>query len=113
VVRGWLGVALQPLSAELAQTLGVAGTAGALVSSTVPGSPAAAAGLQQNDVIVAFDKTPVQDYRHFQRLVVETPVGQQVTLEVLRKKERIRVDVKIAATPDDHRSMPESSPTRP
>ena len=41
VVRGWLGVALQPLSAELAQTLGLAGTNGAVVGSTIAGSPAA------------------------------------------------------------------------
>src|SRR5713226_2323621 len=65
VVRGWLGVSLQPLSPELADSLGVTGKQGAVVASTMPGGPAAAAGLQQGDVIVAFDKTPVEDYRHF------------------------------------------------
>ena len=58
VVRGWLGVALQPLSPDLAQSLGLDGTNGAVVGSTITGSPAAQAGLQQGDVIVAFDKTP-------------------------------------------------------
>src|SRR5499425_1497678 len=67
VVRGWLGVALQPLSPELAESLGLKDTTGALVASTMPGSPAATAGLQQGDVIVAFDKIPVEDYRHVQR----------------------------------------------
>src|SRR6185503_297848 len=51
VVRGWLGVALQPLSPDLAQSLGLAGTNGAVVGSTITGSPAAQAGLQQGDVI--------------------------------------------------------------
>src|SRR5499425_224679 len=67
VVRGWLGVALQPLSPDLAQSLGLDSTNGAVVGSTITGSPAARAGLQQGDVIVAFDKIPVEDYRHVQR----------------------------------------------
>ena len=99
VVRGWLGVALQPLSPELAQTLGVTG-GGALVASTIPGSPAAA-GLQQGDVIVAYDKAPVEDYRQLQRLVADTPVGKTVTLQVLRKKQRVDVTAKVAEVPDD------------
>ncbi|MBI2199998.1 MAG: trypsin-like peptidase domain-containing protein [Candidatus Rokubacteria bacterium] len=100
VVRGWLGVALQPLSPELAQTLGVTG-GGALVASTIPGSPAAAAGLQQGDVIVAYDKAPIEDYRQLQRLVADTPVGKTVTLQVLRKKQKIDVTAKVAEVPDD------------
>src|SRR6185295_9999354 len=86
VVRGWLGVSLQPLSADLAQSLGLEGTSGAVVGATITGSPAAQAGLEQGDVIVAFDKTPVEDYRHVQRLVAETRVGKSVTLQIVRKK---------------------------
>jgi hypothetical protein len=85
VVRGWLGVSLQPLSPELADSLGVTGKQGAVVASTMPGGPAAAAGLQQNDVILAFDKTPVEDYHHFQRLAAETRAGSKIVLQVLRK----------------------------
>src|SRR5215510_4955887 len=78
VVRGWLGVALQPLSPELAQTYGLNDTAGALVASTMPGSPAAGAGLAPNDVVVTFDGTPVDDYHHLQRLSAEAEVGKTV-----------------------------------
>ena len=53
VVRGWLGVALQPLSKELVQSLGLPRNEGALVASTIPGSPAAKAGLVQGDVILS------------------------------------------------------------
>ncbi len=101
VVRGWIGVALQPLSLELAQGLGLSGTNGAVVGSTITGSPAAAAGLQQGDVILAYDKVPVEDYRHVQRLVAETRVGKTVTLEVLRRKQKIDVPVTIAEVPDE------------
>jgi serine protease Do len=101
VVRGWLGVALQPLSPDLAQSLGLAGTNGAVVGSTITGSPAAQAGLQQGDVIVAYDNTPVDDYRHVQRLVAETRVGKSVTLQIVRKKQQIDVAVTVAEVPDE------------
>ncbi len=100
VVRGWIGVSLQPLTAELAEGLGVGGTAGAVVGSTIGDGPAAKAGLQQGDVILSYDKTPVEDYRHVQRLVAETPVGTIVTLEVLRKKQRVRVPITVAELPE-------------
>src|SRR6266498_5413185 len=60
VTRGWIGVALEPLSTELAQALGLHDTQGAVVARVYPGGPAAIAGLVQNDVIVTFDGTPVE-----------------------------------------------------
>jgi len=101
VIRGWLGVAVQPLTPELAQSLGANGTAGAVVASIYPKSPAADAGLQQGDLIVAFDRTPVEDYHHLQRLVAESEAGKSVTLGVLRKKQPVDVTAKIAETPGD------------
>jgi Do/DeqQ family serine protease len=113
VVRGWLGVALQPLSTDLAQSLGLDGTNGAVVGSTIAGSPAAQAGLEQGDVIVAFDKTPVEDYRHVQRLVAETRAGKSVTLQIVRKKQKMDVTVMIAETPEDTgRRAPTGPPTK-
>jgi len=100
VVRGWIGVALQPLSLELAQSLGLQGTDGAVVGSTIAGSPGAQAGLLQGDVILSYNKVPVEDYRHVQRLVAETAVGKTVTLEVLRKKQKVQVNVTVAEVPD-------------
>jgi serine protease Do len=109
-VRGWLGVALQPLSPDLAQSLGLAGTNGAVVGSTITGSPAAQAGLLQGDVIVAYDSTPVDDYRHVQRLVAETRVGKSVTLQIVRKKQKMDVAVTIAEVPDETARRPGPSP---
>ena len=104
VVRGWLGVSLQPLSAELAQSLGLSDTNGAVVGSTMAGGPAAKAGLLQGDVIVAFNKTPVEDYRHVQRLVADSPVGKTVTLEILRKKHKMEVPITVAEVPDPRKT---------
>jgi len=109
VVRGWLGVALQPLSPELAQSLGLEGTNGAVVGSTITGSPAAKAGLEQGDVIVAFDKTPVEDYRHVQRLVAEARVGKSVQLQIVRKKQKMDLTVTIAEVPEDSGRRPGAS----
>ena len=106
VVRGWLGVALQPLSPELVQTLGLSGTAGALVASTIPGSPAAQAGLQQGDVILAYDTIVIEDYPHVQRLVADTRVGKVVTLQVLRKKAKINLSVTVAEGPEEGSRRP-------
>ncbi|MGH7367542.1 MAG: S1C family serine protease, partial [Candidatus Rokuibacteriota bacterium] len=93
-----------------AQSLGLTGTNGAVVGSTITGSPAAQAGLLQGDVIVAYDKIPVEDYRHVQRLVAETRVGKSVTLQIVRKKQKMDVAITIAELPDDTPRRPGPSP---
>jgi Do/DeqQ family serine protease len=110
VTRGWIGVSLQPLTAELAQSLGLDGTKGAIVARVHPGSPADTAGLQPNDVITKFGTSPVDDYNHLQRLSSEAEPGTTVPLEVVRRKERKTVTLKIAESPD---ATPPSAPTVP
>jgi serine protease Do len=99
-MRGWLGVSLEPLSPELAQTLGLSDARGAVVARVHPGSPAAAAGLVQHDVIVAYDGSPVEDYQHLQRLSADTEVGRSVKVDIVRKKQRQTVALTIAEAPD-------------
>jgi len=103
VVRGWLGIAVQPVSPELAQSLGAPSATGAVVASVYPGSPAAEAGLQQGDLILAFGGTPVEDYHHLQRLVADAEVGKTVTLHLLRKKQAQDVQLRIGETPGEGR----------
>jgi Do/DeqQ family serine protease len=100
VTRGWIGVALEPLSTELAQALGLRDTHGAVVARVYPGSPAAVAGLVQNDVIVTFDGTPVEGYHHLQRLSADAEVGKTVKLGVVRSHERKSLELRIAEAPD-------------
>jgi len=100
VTRGWIGVALQPLTTELAQSLGLHEARGAIVARVYPGSPAEAAGLAQNDVIVGFEGTPVEDYQQLQRLSADAEVGKAVKLEIVRRRERRTVELKVAEAPD-------------
>src|SRR5213595_307523 len=92
VQRGWIGVALQPMSAELAQAMGLPDTKGAIVARVYPGSPAEAAGLAQNDVIVAFDGAAVEDYHHLQRMSSEAEVGRKVKVDLVRRREKKTVE---------------------
>jgi Do/DeqQ family serine protease len=101
VVRGWLGVSLQPLSKELAHSLGAAGEKGAVVARVLPGGPAEKGGLQPNDVILKFGDVPVEDLQHLQRLVLDAPVDQAVTLRVLRSGKEVSVPVTIAEAPTE------------
>jgi Do/DeqQ family serine protease len=100
VTRGWLGVSLQPITTELAQALGLRGTKGAVVARVHSGSPAAAAELKQNDVIVGFDGAPVDDYHHLQRLVAEAEVGKTIRLEIVRGGQPRTVQLRISEAPD-------------
>jgi serine protease Do len=100
VTRGWIGIAMEPLTPDLAQSLGLGNTRGAVVARVYPGGPAAAAGLQKNDVVVSFEGVGVDDYRQLQRLSADSEVGQKVKLEVVRNRERRTVELRVAEAPD-------------
>jgi serine protease Do len=84
VVRGYLGVAVTPLTPEAQKGAGLEATRGALVAEVVPGSPAADAGVKPGDVIVAFQGEPIQNPHDLTRRVAGTPPGTKVTLRVAR-----------------------------
>jgi serine protease Do len=96
VVRGWLGVSIQPMTSELAKTFGISETSGALVSDVTESSPAQKAGLKQGDVIVRYDGRPVGRIGDLPRAVAETPVGRTVQLEVLRDGKKMTLSVTVA-----------------
>ncbi len=84
VGAGWTGGAVEEVTPELAQALGMKSPQGLIISSLVDGGPAAAAGLQVGDVVLRFgDRTP-RDTRELKRLIAETTVGQIVPVAVLR-----------------------------
>ena len=103
VVRGWLGFSLQPLTPELAQSLGVKSPEGALVASVSSGSPAEKAGLRQGDLILTYDGTKVEDSPQLQRLVAESEIGKTVTLTYLRTGRSGQVQAKVEETPAEDR----------
>jgi serine protease Do len=100
VTRGWLGVAIQPLTQELAKSFGITGTQGALVASVSEDSPAARAGLKEGDVIVTFDGKPVEGPRTLPGLVANTPVGRGVPIVIVRDGSRQTVTVTVGNLAD-------------
>ena len=98
--RGWLGVSIQSVDQDIADSLGLKSASGALVSSVQPKSPAAAAGIQANDVITTFDGKEVPDSRHLPRMVVETAIDKEVPIKIWRDGKELTKSIKIAEMPD-------------
>ena len=95
VHRGWLGVRIQAVTDEIAESLGLDKARGALVASVSDKGPAQAAGIQPGDVILDFDGKDVSDMRRLPRLVAETPVDKTVPVMVWRKRAQTTVQVKV------------------
>ncbi|MEX1118319.1 MAG: trypsin-like peptidase domain-containing protein [Terrimicrobiaceae bacterium] len=98
-IRPWFGTVMRPLTPKLASQLGVPTTKGALLVGTYEKSPAALAGLLPGDVIVSFNNKPIIDHIDLRNRIAESPVGQDVTLQVLRKGEEFATRATIAAEP--------------
>jgi len=95
VHRGWLGVRIQAVTDEIAESLGLDKARGALVASVTEKGPAQSAGIQAGDVVLSFDGRPVGDMKRLPRLVAETPVDKTVPVTIWRKREETTVQVKI------------------
>lgn len=91
--RGWLGVTIQQVTDEIAESLGLDDAIGALVATVHKDSPAAAAGVKTGDVIISFNGRTVPSSRKLPAMVAETGVGQTVPVQVWRGGKTIDVDV--------------------
>ncbi len=85
VSRGWLGVSIQEVSSDLAESFGLDRPRGALISEVQEGSPAAKGGLQAADVVLKFDGIPIESSGALPRVVGNTKPGAKVTVQVWRK----------------------------
>jgi Do/DeqQ family serine protease len=96
VRRGTIrGIQLQPMTPQIANELGAADARGVLIVGIVRSSDAYAAGLRQYDVIVGFNKTPIEDASQFIRLLADAEIGSTATLTVFRDGRQQTVQVKI------------------
>lgn len=82
--RGWLGVFIQEITPDIAESLGLENESGALVSSVHPEGPAEAGGMRAGDVVLSFDGKTIDDMRSLPRIVAETAIGKKVKVKVLR-----------------------------
>jgi serine protease Do len=97
VTRGWLGVVIQGLTPELAESFELESDSGALVSRVLPDGPASNAGIERGDVIVDFDGTPIDEWRDLPRVVAAAPVDAKVDVVVIRDGQSKTLKVKIGA----------------
>ena len=104
VTRGWLGVALQPLTSDLAVSFGAEGKKGALISDVTADSPAAKAGLKSGDVLLAVDGHKVENPGDVARAVALVAPGRKARLTVWRDKAKTSVDIVLGETPGERRA---------
>ena len=98
--RGWLGVRIQQVTSDIAEGLGLPNTKGALVADVTPGGPAAKGGIENGDLILAFDGKPIPDSRTLPRVVADTAIGKTVNVDVLRKGKKQTVKITVAKLDD-------------
>jgi len=113
VMRPWLGAKLQPVTADIADSMGLKRPAGALIASVMPGGPAAHAGLKAGDVIVSVDAQAVDDVNAFDYRFATKPLGGTATLGALREGRDLSVKVALQsapATPRDEITIRSRSP---
>ncbi|MGQ0522990.1 MAG: DegQ family serine endoprotease [Betaproteobacteria bacterium] len=101
VTRGRIGVVIQPITKELAESFGLSKPAGALVNSVEKGGPAEKAGIESGDVILRFDGKTVNSSEDLPRIVGGTRPGSRVTVQLWRNKAAREVQVTVAELQDD------------
>jgi serine protease Do len=101
VVRGFMGVQPQAITADMVDQLGLKSTKGALIAEVVPKSPAKMAGLQPGDVVVALNGRPVNDPNQFQRDVGTILPNHTAKIDVIRDGKTRNFEVKLAQRPED------------
>jgi serine protease Do len=101
VVRGWLGVEIQPVTPELAEALELGDSRGVVVSNVVQQSPAARAGLRRGDLVVAIDGKPVRQVPQARNTIAAAGANQEIRLDVVREGKRRTVRVKLEELPGE------------
>ena len=103
--RGWLGVRIQTVTGELADSLGLGKPRGALVADVTKDGPAAKSKIKVGDVILTFDGKPIDEMRNLPRVVAETKVGKNVKVDVWRKGRKVTLDAKLGEFPEDKKPV--------
>jgi serine protease Do len=101
VVRGWLGVQIQPITDDMAKSFRMKEAKGAVISDVTANSPAEHAGLKQDDVVVAADSHVVEDNGDLSSYIASKPPGTTVALRILRNGTEQTISVKLGTFPEE------------
>ncbi len=99
--RGWLGVQIQPVSKDFAESLGLSNQKGAFVSNVNPQGPSKEAGIESGDVILKFNDIEITKMSDLPRVVAESDVGSIAKVELWRKNKIITVEVELGELPEE------------
>lgn len=111
VTRGWLGVLIQEVTRELAESFDMDKPQGALVSKVIPDSPAERGGIQTGDVILEFNGKTIEWHNDLPPMVGKFPVGKQATIKVLRDGRKKSLKIKIGELPAEDKVADSMKPT--
>src|SRR5450432_3109229 len=98
--RGWLGVRIQQVTDEIAESLSIKPPRGALIAGVEEKGPAKPAGIEPGDVVVKFDGKDIKEMRDLPKIVAETPVGKDVDVLIIRKGKEEKKTVKLGRLED-------------
>jgi len=99
VLRGWLGVAIQNLTPDMAKAFGLKISEGVLVGDVTPDSPAEKAGMQRGDVVISINEEPVSSTGQLRNLIAVAGSGSKVKVGVFRKDQRLTLTVQLGESP--------------
>jgi serine protease Do len=102
--RGWLGVRIQSVTPDIAESLGLKEQKGALIAGVTPNGPAEKAGIKTGDVVLTFDGKSVDDMRHLPRIVAETGINKDVDIQLWRDGKTVTVRAKVGELPDEEQT---------
>jgi serine protease Do len=104
--HGWLGVQIQDVTRQLAESFGMKKPQGALVSKVIPNSPAEKAGLQIGDIITEFNGQAIETSADLPPMVGITPINEEAKLTIIRQGETETLDFKVGLLPDEEQKAP-------
>ena len=113
VERGWIGARIQPMTDDIAESVGLDKNRGAMIAAIDPGSPAAQAKLQPGDVILSYDGKPIERSRQLPRFVAASQPDKPVKLTIWREGKEYETELKVVALDPNRPAPPPPEPEKP
>ncbi len=110
VKRGWIGIKMQATTPEMLHSLGLKNQNGIIISEVIAESTAAKSGLLAGDIILKFNNMDIDNSKNFSRIVAETKIGSNISLQIWRNQKTLNFNVKVTEMPEQTKEQPQSAP---